>query len=116
MTVRLFFVVCQMLLVDFTTNLHGLSRIYYVFLRRITGISRIVLTTKRSSPPEGAKGNFSNVISRKSGESWKLNNLAPVYFYFIIYFIDSIDLRETLSRMASTSEAMCASANSALSA
>ena len=59
---------------------------------------------------------YADFVSRESWESWKLNNLTPVYFYFIIYFIDSIDLRETLSRMASTSEAMCASANSALSA
>ena len=51
-----------------------------------------------------------------SRKSLELNNLTPVYFYFIIYFIDSIDLRETLSRMTSTSKAMCPSANSALSA
>ena len=67
---------------------------------------------------EGTEG-----VSRKSGKSFlntkqsspRITSISCIRG-LIKYSIDSLDLRETLSRMASTSEAMCASANSALSA
>jgi hypothetical protein len=88
---------------------------YHGYIMYFSGVSRVSsrigLTTKRSSPPEGAKGNFSNVISRKSGESWKFDNvfttkrssppegakgnhtklheyfLAPAYLLYLSYFM-----------------------------